>query len=68
MKIQSSVLKNTNITTNFGKFHIDKNGVVDVEDNVAQELIDDGLFTKVEDDKEKVKETKVDAPKKEASK
>lgn len=66
MKVQSEVLKNTDITTTFGKFHVDANGIANITDDAAQELIDDGLFTKMADSKNETKEEKVESPKKES--
>lgn len=56
MKIITDVLRNTTITTEAGNFKVDANGIVDVPDEVAKELIDVGSFTTVETESKAVKE------------
>ena len=56
------MLKDTDVVTRLGKFSVDSKGVTDVPDVIAQELIDDGLFEKIVEDK--VEEPKPETPKK----
>lgn len=65
MKIKHETLKNIKITTQYGPFAIDKDGVVDVPNEVADALIQDGLFSQVEiaPTKKETKDTKEAAPK-----
>ena len=66
MKIQSEVLKNIEITTSFGNFKVDGDGIVDVPDEAAHELVADGVFTQI--DAGETKEVKPKAIKTEPAK
>ena len=48
MKIVSNILKNATIATESGNFKVDTNGITDVPDDVANELISTGSFTKID--------------------
>ena len=64
MKISSDILKNITITTDAGNFKIDGNGITDVPDEVAQTLVADGTFIKVEEVKSaKVEKSEADESK-----
>ena len=57
MKIVSNMLKNTSIVTESGKLKVDANGIVEVPEEIAKELIDVGSFVPVEEEsKESSKE------------
>lgn len=74
MKVISETLKNIQIATAAGKFQVNGNGVADVPDDVAKELIADGIFAKADkavepkaikaDDKGDAEEAKEDSKKK----
>ena len=60
MKIFSDVLKDTTITTEAGNFVVNVDGVVDIPDDVAQQLIEDGMFSKLEKSESKPATTKTE--------